>query len=91
MKDHDLTLRELYRSLELPGESPLKRAHARLDAAVRIAYKVKANADALECLFGLNRKLAEKEASLQQVVGPGLPPSVKDPSEFITADRVGSH
>ena len=91
MKDHDLTLRELYRSLELPGDSPLKRAHARLDAAVRKAYKVRANADALEFLFGLNQKLAEKEASLQQVIGPGLPPAVKEPSEFITADRVCSH
>ena len=83
MKDHDLTLRELYRSLELPGDSPLKRAHARLDAAVRKAYKVRANADALEFLFGLNQKLAE--------IGPGLPPAVKEPSEFITADRVCSH
>ena len=91
MKDHDLTLRGLYRSLELPGDSPLKRAHARLDAAVRKAYKVRANADALEFLFGLNQKLAEKEASLQQVIGPGLPPAVKDPAEFITADRVCSH
>ena len=90
MKDHDLTLRELYRSLELPGDSPLKRAHARLDAAVRKAYRVRANADALEFLFGLNQKLAEKEASLQNVIGPGLPPAVKDPSEFITADRVCS-
>jgi len=91
MKDHDLTLRELYRSLELPGDSPLKRAHVRLDAAVRKAYKVRANADALEFLFGLNQKLAEKEASLQQAIGPGLPPAVKDPSEFITADRVCPH
>ena len=87
MEDHDLTLRELYRSLELPGDSPLKRAHARLDAAVRKAYKMRANANALEFLFGLNQKLAEKEASLQRVIGPGLPPAVKDPSEFITADR----
>ena len=91
MKDHGLTLRELYRSLELPGDSPLKRAHARLDATVRKAYKVRANADALEFLFGLNQKLAEQEASLQQVIGPGLPPAVKDPSEFITADSVCSH
>ena len=63
MEDHDLTLRELYRSLELPGDSPLKRAHARLDAAVRKAYKMRANEDALELLFGLNQKLAEQEAS----------------------------
>ena len=88
MEDHDLTLRELYRSLELPGDSPLKRAHARLDAAVRKAYKMRANEDALELLFGLNQKLAEQEASPQQVIGPGLPPAVKDTFEFITEDRV---
>ena len=92
MEDHNLTLRELYRLLELPGDSPLKRAHARLDAAVRKAYKMRAGANALEFLFVLNQKLAEKEASLQRVIGPGLPPTVEDPSEFITEDciRVGA-
>ena len=92
MEDHNLTLRELYRLLELPGDSPLKRAHARLDAAVRKAYKMRADANALEFLFVLNQKLAEKEASLQRVIGPGLPPTVEDPSEFITEDciRVGA-
>jgi hypothetical protein len=33
-----LTLRELYRSLELPGKNPLKDLHAALDAAVLAAY-----------------------------------------------------
>lgn len=49
----------------LPDESPLKRAHARLDAGVRESYKVRANTDALEFLFGLNQNLAEKEVSRQ--------------------------
>ena len=74
----------------LPDDSPLQRAHARLDAAVRTAYEVRANTDVRAFLFGLNQNIAEKEASLQQVIGPGLPPTVKDPSEFITADRVCS-
>jgi hypothetical protein len=88
MKDHDLTLRELYRSLELPGDSPLNRAQARLDGAVRKAYKMRADANTLEFLFGLNQELAEKEATLQQVIGPGLPSVVKDASEFITEDCI---
>jgi len=37
-KNAKLTLRELYRSLELPGENPLKDLHAVLDAAVMDAY-----------------------------------------------------
>jgi type II restriction/modification system DNA methylase subunit YeeA len=89
MQDHNLTLRELYRSLELPGESPLKRVHDRLNAAVRKAYGMSAKANALEFLFDLNQELAKKEASLQQVVGPGLPPIVKEPAEFITDNCIG--
>ncbi|MBI1282496.1 MAG: N-6 DNA methylase [Anaerolineaceae bacterium] len=37
-KNPKLTLRELYRSLELPGKNPLKDLHAALDAAVLDAY-----------------------------------------------------
>ncbi|MDA0203987.1 MAG: hypothetical protein O3A53_05520 [Acidobacteria bacterium] len=47
-----------------------------------------ATASALDFLFGLNQELAEKEVCLQHVVGPGLPPVVKDLSEFITADCI---
>lgn len=88
MAEHDLTLRELYRSLELPGDSPLKGAHSRLDAAVRKAYNMSAKANSLEFLFALNQELADNEASMQRVVGPGLPPTVKDPSEFISDDCI---
>ena len=88
MQEHGYTLRELYRTLELPGDNPLKQAHTRLDTAVRKAYKMKAKANVLESLFTLNRLLVEKEATLQKVVGPGLPPAVKDASKFITEDCI---
>ena len=34
---HELSLRELYRALEAPGDHALKKAHAALDQAVRAA------------------------------------------------------
>jgi hypothetical protein len=40
-----LTLRELYRSLELPGKNPLKDLHAALDAAVLAAYAFPSSSD----------------------------------------------
>jgi hypothetical protein len=49
---------------------------------------MRADANTLEFLFGLNQELAEKEATLQQVIGPGLPSVVKDASEFITEDCI---
>ena len=88
MAEHGYTLRELYRTLELPGDNPLKQAHSRLDTAVRKAYGMKAKANVLEFLFMLNQELARKEASLQRVVGPGLPSVVKDSTEFVTTDCI---
>ena len=38
MATHGLSLRDLYRTLELPGRNSLRDAHAKLDAAVRDAY-----------------------------------------------------
>jgi hypothetical protein len=40
----------------------------------------------LDFLFELNSDLAAREASGKPVVGPGLPPSVKDGSDFVTLD-----
>ena len=44
---HKLSLRELYRSLELPADHPLKEVHAVLDGAVRNAYGMSATAEPL--------------------------------------------
>ncbi len=88
MAENDWSLRDLYRTVELPGQNPLKAAIDELDSAVRAAYGMRANADVLAFLLDLNLKLAEREASLQPVVGPGLPPVVTDPTPFITTDCV---
>lgn len=70
---HGVSLRELYRSLELPGDSPLKRAHENLDKAVFEAYQFKRGASILNQTFELNQVLAQQEVEMQAVVGPGLP------------------
>jgi hypothetical protein len=87
-RDHQLTLRELYRTLELPGENPLKDAHAQLDFAVRDAYGMGKRDVALEFLFELNGQLADREDAMQHVVPPGPPPCIKDIAEFVSDDCI---
>jgi type II restriction/modification system DNA methylase subunit YeeA len=88
MAENNWSLRELYRTLELPGQNPLRTAQEKLDAAVRAAYGMKANNDPLAFLLALNGVLADSEATMRLVVGPGLPPSVKDAAPFITTDCI---
>jgi len=88
MAENGWSLRQLYRTLELPGQNPLRAAQDSLDAAVRAAYGMKAKDDPLTFLLALNGDLADREASMRLVVGPGLPPSVKDAAAFITDDCV---
>lgn len=70
---HNLSLRELYRSAELPGNHPLDHAQDVLDSAVRKAYGMTAKADPLKFLFDLNQSLAALEEQGKAIVGPGLP------------------
>lgn len=72
-KEHNLSLRELYRSAELPGNHPLDSAQDSLDAAVRKAYGMTPKADPLKFLFDLNQSLAALEEQGQPILGPGLP------------------
>lgn len=85
---HNIPLRELYKTMEQPGDHPLKKATALLDNAVRNAYGITADADPLEALLTLNLELADKEAGGESIVGPGLPAFVKDRAKFITDDAV---
>ena len=85
---HDLSFRDLYRTLELPGASPLKDAHAKLDETVREAYGMGKSDDILAFLLDLNQSVANREDAGDTVIGPGLPPIVKDKSEFVTDDRI---
>jgi hypothetical protein len=82
--------RDLYRTLELPGENPLKAAHEALDSAVRAAYGMRPEEDPLTFLLALNGELADREADGQPAVGPGLPPAVNDAHAFVTGDCVRS-
>lgn len=88
MADNGWSLRELYRTLETPGKNPLRDAQETLDAAVRVAYGMKPKEEPLAFLLALNAELADREASMKPVVGPGLPPCVKDVGEFVTGDCV---
>jgi type I restriction-modification system DNA methylase subunit len=88
MIDNKWSLRELYRTIEVPGKSPLKDAHERLDKAVRASYGMKPKDDPLAWLLKLNHDVAAKEGSMQRITGPGLPPCVKDPKSFISKDCI---
>lgn len=81
-------LRELYRTLELPGANPLKDAHAALDEAVLAAYGFSGRQDLLAQLLELNLTVAARLERGEPVTAPGLPPSVKNSAPFITPDRI---
>jgi hypothetical protein len=88
IKENDVSLRDLYRTLDLPGASPLKSAHEKLDSAVRKAYGFGRSAKLLEGLMKLNQEVADRETHLKTVVGPGIPPKYPKPKELITDDCV---
>jgi hypothetical protein len=62
LRDKGWSLRELYKSLETPGENRLREAHAALAAAVRRACGMKPDEDILAFLLKLNLELADREA-----------------------------
>jgi hypothetical protein len=88
MRKLNYSLRNLYRTLEEPGDNPLRDAHARLDAAVRAAYGMAEDADPLAFLLELNLACAAKEKAGEKITPPGLPLSPNEQTEFITADCI---
>lgn len=88
MQTNNWTLRELYRTLEQPGDNPLRKATAGLDEAVRAAYGVPSDAEPLDFLLRLNEECAALEAEGKSIVGPGVPPGI--PSELVklSDDRI---
>ena len=88
LKQEEISYRDLYRSMELPGDHELSKYHKALDEAVYSAYGFKKNQDELDFLGQLNWNLAQKEAQGERITGPGLPQAVKNPKEFITKDCV---
>jgi hypothetical protein len=83
---HDLSLRELYRTIDGPGTSPFKTAHALLDEAVRDAYGMSKKASVLEFLLDLNQTVSVKEQAGEPVIGPGLPPAAAERKDLTTTD-----
>lgn len=88
IQKYELSLRDLYRALETPGASPLKETQEKLDMAVRAAYGMTKSEDPLAFLLDLNQSVAEAEAEGKTVVGPGLPPVVKQRAKFVTNDFI---
>jgi hypothetical protein len=85
---HKLSLRELYRSLETPGDHPLKDAHAHLDGAVRSAYGMSATAEPLAYLLALNADVATEEENGDPVQGSGLPSFINDRDAYVSQDCI---
>ena len=85
---HKLTLRDLYRTIEQPGNHPLKTATAALDAAVRAAYGMKPKENILAFLLLLNLKLASDESKGIAITGPGLPAAAAGSAKLITKDCI---
>jgi len=88
MRKLNYSLRNLYRTLEQPGDSPLRDAHARLDASVRAAYGMPADTDPLAFLLELNLACAAKEKAGEKITPPGLPLPVEEQSACITDDCI---
>jgi len=83
-KSERLTLRDLYRSLELLGKNPLKDFHAALDKAVLAAYGFDAKGDLLAQLLALNESVAGRIAAGEPVTAPGVPPDYPNPAELVS-------
>ena len=81
-------LRAVYRTLELPGNHPLRVAHEALDAAVLKAYGFSAKKDLLKQLLDLNHEVAASESRGEAVTAPGVPPSYPKPEKLVTEDCI---
>ena len=88
MRKLNYSLRQLYRTLEQPGDNPLREAHARLDAAVRAAYGMPPDVDPLAFLLKLNLACAAKEKARKKITPPGLPLPTEEHAHFITDDCI---
>lgn len=88
MQEAGLSLRKLYRLAELAGRNSLKTAQNDLDAAVRVAYGMRANENALPFLLSLNAKIFSQEGNGVPVQAPGPPSSVHDLAKLVSEDRM---
>src|SRR5207247_2343448 len=88
MRKMNYSLRNLYRTLDQPGDNPLREAHARLDAAVCAAYGMAEDVDPLAFLLELNLDCAAKEKAGEKITPPGLPSPPNEHAAFISDDCI---
>ncbi len=81
-------LRNLYRTLELPGANPLKDAHAALDDATLAAYGFNPKKDLLAQLLELNLDVARRIDGGKPVTAPGVPPGFANAERLVTGDCI---
>ncbi len=92
-KENNLSLRDLYRTLELPGENKLKNAHEKLDKTVWEAYfygmpKKSKKKKPLEFLLNLNELCYTAEMEERTIMPPGLPSFCRNNKEFYSNDCI---
>lgn len=92
-EENNLSLRDLYRTLELPGGNQLRKAHEKLDDAVWQVYmlglpKRMQYLGELELLLGLNDLCASSEKEGKTTIGPGLPDFCKNDNRFLSDDCI---
>jgi SAM-dependent methyltransferase len=88
MRKLNYSLRDLYRTLDQPGDNPLRDAHARLDAVVRAAYGMADDVDPLAFLLELNLACAAKEKAGEKITPPGLPLPADEQKQFLSEDCI---
>jgi hypothetical protein len=88
LKDHVLSLRDLYRLLEQPGKNHIRDLHTALNEAVMEAYNFNEQEDLLAQLLALNLSVAQNEKEGKSVQPPGLPEFVKNKEEYVSDDCV---
>ena len=88
MTNNNLSLRDLYRTIEMPGKNTIRELHHVLDKLVLEAYDFDPHSNILQQLLDLNLNLAQKELKTVKIQGPGLPISYNNPSSLITSDCV---
>lgn len=88
MEERQFSLRDLYRIMDDTPENPVSIIQNKLDNAVRDAYGMRQDAEILQFLLDLNKKVFEKEQNGETVQEPGLPKKIKDKTVFVTDDFV---
>lgn len=88
MREHHYTLRQLYRIMDDTPDNPVSELQNLLDNAVREAYGMSRDADILQYLLNMNRRLYEREQKGEDVFGPGLPEKIKDKAALVSDDCV---